>query len=75
MSKKSKLVESLRNMSQQELQNELLSVRKTQFNLRMKAVNGALEKPHLITEARKTVARIKTLMTEKMGKMTEKAGE
>lgn len=67
MSKKSQLVESLRNMSQQELENELLSVRKAQFNLRMKVVNGALEKPHLITEARKKVARIKTLMTEKAG--------
>lgn len=67
MSKKSQLVESLKNMSLSELKSELLSVRKVQFNLRMKAVNGALEKPHHITEARKTVARIKTLMTEKAG--------
>lgn len=67
MSKKSQLVETLKNMSLSELMSELLSIRKVQFNLRMKAVNGALEKPHLITEARKTVARIKTLMTEKAG--------
>jgi len=68
MSKVNKLLESLRSMSVEELGSELISIRKKQFNLRMKAVNGALEKPHLITEARKTVARIKTLMTEKGGK-------
>ncbi len=68
MSKINKLLESLRSMSVEELGSELISIRKKQFNLRMKAVNGALEKPHLITEARKTVARIKTLMTEKGGK-------
>jgi len=67
MSKTSQMVETLRKMSLAELESELLTIRKTQFNLRMKTVNGVLEKPHFITVARKTVARIKTLMTEKAG--------
>ncbi len=67
MSKLSDLKQVLRQMTPEELQKELLVIRRTQFNLRMKAVNGALEKPHLVTEARKTIARIKTLMTEKAG--------
>ena len=67
MSKTNQLVKTLRNMSLTELENELLTIRKTQFNLRMKTVNGVLQNPHHITEARKKIARIKTLMTEKAG--------
>lgn len=67
MSKLSDLKQALRQMTPEELQKELLVIRRAQFNLRMKAANGALEKPHLVTEARKTIARIKTLMTEKAG--------
>ncbi len=38
------------------------------FLLRLKRKNeGALEQPHQLTEARKQIARIKTLMTEKAG--------
>ena len=67
MSKLTTLKQTLREMTQEDLHIELLRQRKVQFNLRMKVVNGALDKPHLITEARKTIARIKTLMTEKVG--------
>ena len=67
MSRLNQLKQTLRQMTPDELQKELLTIRRTQFNLRMKTVNGALEKTHLVTEARKTIARIKTLMTEKAG--------
>ncbi len=63
-----KKIEELRNLSQEELQNELLSLRKEQFNLRMKKASGSLDKTHLITMVRKSVARVKTLLTEKAGK-------
>lgn len=59
--------EELRNLSVEELQNELLSLRKEQFTLRMKKANGLLDKTHLITNARKSVARLKTILTEKAG--------
>ena len=58
----------LRAMSLDELNTTLLSLRKKQFLLRLKRKNeGVLEKPHQLTEARKEIARIKTLMTEKAG--------
>lgn len=63
-----KKLDELRNLSTEELQNELLSLRKEQFNLRMKKASGSLDKTHLITMVRKSVARVKTLLTEKAGK-------
>ncbi len=63
-----KKIDELRNLTTEELQNELLSLRKEQFNLRMKKASGSLDKTHLITMMRKSVARVKTLLTEKAGK-------
>ncbi|RUR13434.1 50S ribosomal protein L29 [Legionella sp. km772] len=63
-----KKIDELRNLTADELQSELLSLRKEQFNLRMKKASGSLDKTHLITMVRKSVARVKTLLTEKAGK-------
>ncbi len=63
-----KKIDELRNMSVEELQNELLSLRKDQFNLRMKKASGSLDKTHLITMVRKSVAKVQTILTEKAGK-------
>ncbi|MCW8409493.1 50S ribosomal protein L29 [Legionella sp. PATHC035] len=63
-----KKIEELRSLSVEELQNELLSLRKEQLNLRMKKASGSLDKTHLITMVRKSVARVKTMLTEKAGK-------
>lgn len=63
-----KKINELREMNSEELNTELLSLRKDQFTLRMKKANGALDKTHHITMVRKTIARVKTLMTEKAGK-------
>jgi large subunit ribosomal protein L29 len=60
--------EELRSLTIEELQNELLSLRKEQFNLRMKKASGSLDKTHHITKVRKSVARVKTMLTEKAGK-------
>ena len=63
-----KKIDELRNLTVEELQNELLSLRKEQFNLRMKKASGSLDKTHLITMVRKSVAKVKTMLTEKAGK-------
>lgn len=63
-----KKIDELRNLNAEELQTELLSLRKEQFNLRMKKASGSLDKTHLITLVRKSVARVKTMLTEKAGK-------
>lgn len=62
-----KNVSELRQLSLDELNNELLNLRKSQFNLRMKKANGTLDKTHQVAEVRKTIARVKTIMTEKAG--------
>lgn len=63
-----KKIDELRNLNVEELQTELLSLRKEQFNLRMRKASGSLDKTHLITMVRKSVARVKTMLTEKAGK-------
>lgn len=62
-----KTVTELREMNQAELENELLSLRKEQFNLRLKKATGALEKTDVFSKVKKSIARIKTIMTEKAG--------
>ena len=62
-----KKIDELRNLTIEELQTELLSLRKEQFNLRMKKASGSLDKTHLITMVRKSVAKVKTMLTEKAG--------
>lgn len=63
-----KKTDELRKMTVVELQEELLHLRKEQFSLRMKKASGSLDKTHLITLVRKSVARVKTMLTEKAGK-------
>ncbi len=57
----------LRAKSADELKAEVLAVRKEQFNLRMQAALGQSPKSHLVRAARKKIARIKTLLTQKAG--------
>lgn len=61
-------IKELRSLTVEELQAELLSLRKEQLNLRIRKASGSLDKSHLITMVRKTIARVKTIMSEKVGK-------
>ena len=54
----------LRGLSPDQLQDELLKLKKEQFNLRFQAATGQMEKPHRVDEVRKTIARIKTLQNQ-----------
>jgi large subunit ribosomal protein L29 len=49
------------------LNQELLDALKEQFNLRLRKSTGQLNQPHLMTENRKNIARIKTVLTQKTG--------
>jgi large subunit ribosomal protein L29 len=55
----------LREKTADELKEELLKLRKEQFNLRMQQASGQLGQPHLLKETRSTIARVKTVMREK----------
>lgn len=58
--------QELRNKSTKELQDELLSLRKEQFNLRMQKATGQLARPSEVQKVRKTIARLKTVLNEKI---------
>lgn len=54
----------LRDKSLAELEEILLELRQEQFNLRMQQGIGQLSRPSEMTQARKNVARVKTIMNE-----------
>lgn len=56
-------IKALREASLTELQEELDSLCRELFSLRMQKVEGV--KPHLFSRARRNVARIKTLINER----------
>ncbi len=53
-----------RDMTPDELKDRLLQLRKEQFNLRFQKASGQLEKTARISEVRKDIARIKTILGE-----------
>jgi large subunit ribosomal protein L29 len=63
-----KIAEELRSLSVEDLNDRLHSLRKEQFNLRMKKASGSLEQTHHIRRVRRLVGRVKTILTEKAGK-------
>lgn len=58
-------IAELRGKSKEELKDVIITAKKEQFNLRMQMATGALENKSGFKEARKTVARAKTLLNEK----------
>ena len=62
-----KIISELKQMTLDDLKSKLLSLRKEQFNLRMKKASGALDKNHVIKIVRRNIARVKTVISEKLG--------
>jgi len=58
----------LRDKSDAELGEELLKLRREQFNLRMQAAAGQGAKPDQHGKVRRSIARIKTLQRERVKK-------
>ena len=58
----------LREKTVEELNAELLSILEEQFRLRMQASSGQRLKTHLFKQIRRDVARVKTILKEKIGK-------
>jgi len=54
----------LREKSIDELREELLSLRQTQLKLTIQKTSGQLGQTHQIRQARRDVARIKTLLSQ-----------
>ena len=58
-------VQELRALDMTQLQEELVSSLRELFNLRMQRSHGEESKPHLFSNNRKRIARIKTILREK----------
>ena len=56
----------LRDMTPDQLQDELLKLKKEQFNLRFQQASGQLENTARIRQVRRDIARIKTMSQEKV---------
>jgi large subunit ribosomal protein L29 len=54
----------LRGMTLEDLDSELLKLRREQFNLRMQRATGQLARPHEYGRVRKDIARVKTILGE-----------
>ena len=63
--KSTQRLSDLKVMSTDQLQDELLKLKKEQFNLRFQRATGQLENTSRVTEVRKEIARIKTLQRSK----------
>lgn len=55
----------VRQLDVGELDSKLLELRDEQFRLRMKKANGSLDKFHRFGQIRKSIAQIKTILTQK----------
>jgi large subunit ribosomal protein L29 len=57
----------LREKSVEGLNEQLESLLRDQFNLRMQKGTGQLNQTHLLNQVRRDIARVKTLLKEKAG--------
>lgn len=59
-------VKELKEMTMEELDQQLQDIKKEQFNLQLQQVSGQLENSARVKELRRTVARIKTIQNQKV---------
>ena len=64
--KSKKYLESLNDKSVEELKVELVSTKKELFNLRFQNATNQLDNTSRIREVRKNIARIQTVMTQRV---------
>ena len=57
--------DDLKVKSDDQLQQQLLELKREQFNLRFQSATNQLEKPSRVREVRRTIARIKTLQNQR----------
>jgi large subunit ribosomal protein L29 len=64
-------VKEVRDLSNEELEKEVTSLKEELYNLRFAQATGALENPARIRDIKKTIARIYTVMTERANAKAE----
>ena len=63
--KSNQRLSDLKTLTADQLQDELLSLKKEQFNLRFQRATGQLENTSRVREVRKDIARARTLQRQK----------
>jgi large subunit ribosomal protein L29 len=58
-------IQDVRGFTPDQLADNLLQLKREQFNLRFQQATGQMEKSHRVNEVRKDIARIKTVMRAK----------
>ena len=58
-------ISDLRVMSEDQLKDEILKLKKEQFNLRFQRATGQLENTSRVREVRRDIARIRTVARQK----------
>jgi large subunit ribosomal protein L29 len=61
-------VADIRAMSPDQMEDAILDLKKERFNLRFQRATGQLEKTSRLREARRDIARIKTIAAEQRAK-------
>ena len=59
-------IKEIRGKSDKELRDQVEALRKEQFNLRMQHAAGQMPRGHLINNVRKDIAKIKTVLNERV---------
>ena len=58
-------IDEIRGLTSDQLAEQLVSLKKEQFNLRFQKATGQIEKTHRVGEVRKDIARIRTVLRAK----------
>jgi large subunit ribosomal protein L29 len=66
-------IDDLKVSTDDQLTEQLIELKREQFNLRFQAATNQLEKPSRTREVRRDIARIKTLQTERVRAAQAKA--
>lgn len=66
-------LKDMRKKNDTELTEELLNLRREQFNLRMQRATGQLSRPDQFAKVRRNIAQIKTLLAERARQSTGSA--
>ena len=60
--------QELREQTAEQLNERLLGLLRDQFNLRMQKATGQLGQSHLLSQVKRDIARVKTVLKQQAGK-------
>ncbi len=66
-------IDDFKVKSDDQLQQQLIELKREQFNLRFQSATNQLEKPSRVREVRRSIARIRTLQAQRTREQAVKA--